>query len=153
MTEYIEDIKRYATSLTKNRYDADDIVQDTYLKVLSTDIKNTDNIKGYLFMSTHSVYIDSMRRKIIFDDINDYPEKIINYSSYIQQIKDVVKKQKYSKAKECFMMHYYWGFLYREIAEISGINLNSVKSNIRNFREKIKTLIKDETRNYQTVLQ
>ena len=61
---HIDSLRRFAISLTRNSDQANDLVQETILKVLSKMDEDTqiENPKAYLMSMLHNLFIDSTRR-------------------------------------------------------------------------------------------
>jgi len=65
LLELLPRLERFATSLTRNREEARDLVQDAALKVLHHGVPEGANLKHWAFRVCKNVWIDSLRRKRI----------------------------------------------------------------------------------------
>lgn len=61
---YSNDIYRYILSMEKDKYAAEDILQDTFLKAyIGMDTYQPDNVKAWLFTIAKNCFIDHFRKK------------------------------------------------------------------------------------------
>jgi RNA polymerase sigma-70 factor (ECF subfamily) len=146
----LPEIKRFAFSLTGNRDDALDLVQDTCLKAIKHKDKcDGVNFKAWVFTICKNSFINDYRRekKQIIDFtpdlyyLNQSQEKLeTEYNAkelqmFINQVSDINRIP--------FQMHID-GYQYDEIATILGIKLGTVKSRIFFARQQIMQDIKND---------
>ncbi|MEI3599872.1 MULTISPECIES: sigma-70 family RNA polymerase sigma factor [unclassified Oceanobacillus] len=61
---YSNDIYRYILSMEKDKYAAEDILQDTFYKAyIGMDSYQPDNVKAWLFTIAKNCFIDHFRKK------------------------------------------------------------------------------------------
>ncbi len=75
--EHIPSLTRFAISLTRNRDAANDLVQDTVMRMLTrdADAEEIDNPKSFMMSTLKRLFIDSTRRDKRFDksvDVDDF---------------------------------------------------------------------------------
>lgn len=150
-----ECLNRLAFSLTSNKDDAKDLVQETFLKSLkycdkfvdesnfkawtSTILKNTF-INNYRKSIRHNIYLDQSKslfvcNRTIYTDYDnpDSEYSVIEITQNIEQLED--------KFRIPFKMHLN-GYKYKEIAEALTVNIGTIKSRIFFARRRLKeTLI------------
>jgi RNA polymerase sigma-70 factor, ECF subfamily len=65
-TEHIEGLYRYAVMLTRNQSDAEDLVQETYVRALPAmgNLREGSNIKSWLFTILRNAWLNQWRRNI-----------------------------------------------------------------------------------------
>ena len=143
-------LRQYAFSLTHNQEDADDLVQDTYLKVL----QNTDrfaeatNLKAWVYTIMRNTFINGYRRKQKSKVVTDEGEDNALFTStatvsgdaadlplYVSEITTAISSMKDNQrdALELFID----GFKYHEIADRLQISIGTVKSRIFFARQKL----------------
>jgi RNA polymerase sigma factor (sigma-70 family) len=63
--EYYNTLANYALSIVKNRADAEDVVQDVFVKLWqnSPQVVNTDQVKYYLYTATKNTCITLLRKQ------------------------------------------------------------------------------------------
>lgn len=146
----------FAYQLTSNKEDAQDLVQETSLKILNNASKfvNEQNFKGWSLTIMKNIFINNYRkfskRKTITDTSDNefllnlktvfapetpdslYSTKEINYiiNSFAPEFRIPFK-------------YYISGYSYQEIAETINIPLGTVKSRIFFARKKLQKLLKD----------
>lgn len=149
-------LKNFAWSLTMNRDDAKDLLQDTLLKALKYRNKFVDptNLKAWLYTIMKNTFINSYRRKIkantVIDGTKDLyyvnsssskgeisPESKYNQNEIEQIIKGLEEEYRIP-----FTM-YFSGFKYQEIAEKLALPIGTVKSRIFLARRKLMEALKD----------
>src|SRR5258708_10224876 len=62
--EHIDGLYGYAMVLTRNRTDAEDLVQETYLRALAAmeKLRANSNIQGWLFTILRNVWLNQLRQ-------------------------------------------------------------------------------------------
>ena len=148
----------FALMLTANREDAQDLLQETSLKVLDNREKYADNrnFKGWVLTVMRNIFINNYHRvlrtqTVVEQDIDLYNLNVANDSSFetpdgayqLQEITaaiDVLNED----MKAPFSM-YVSGYRYHEIAKALRIPLGTVKSRIFFARQELKTKLKDFT--------
>ncbi|HOO99874.1 MAG TPA: RNA polymerase sigma factor [Bacteroidales bacterium] len=149
-------LQRFAMSLTSDRDDALDLVQDTYLKAITYKDKFADytNLKAWVFTIMKNTFINNYRRGVkentIVDGTQDlyylnkpndkgYISPESNYSeSEIEKAIDSLEDE----FRIPFRMHIA-GFKYKEIADELGLKIGTVKSRIFFTRQKLMNILKD----------
>lgn len=143
-------LRQYAFSLTHNQEDAEDLVQDTYLKVL----QNTDrfaeatNLKAWVCTIMRNTFINGYRRKQKSKVVTDDSEDNVLYTStasvssdaadlplYVSEITSAISSMK-DNQRDAFEM-FVDGFKYQEIADELQISIGTVKSRIFFARQKL----------------
>jgi len=133
----------FAMTLTANRYDAEDLLQDTTLKVLNNRDKyvDNDNFKGWVLTIMRNIFINNYRKEVrsqtIIDQIGDL--LILNISensrwenpeetTSIKDIKFIINSLN-DDLKMPFLM-YLDGYKYNEISDKLDLPLGTIKSRI-----------------------
>ncbi len=143
-------LEYYAYSLTNNREDAHDLVQDTFLKALiyKDKFEENTNLKAWAYTIMRNTFINNYRRAIksgtIIDKTEDayylntasksiygMPEAEINVKELTKAINDISDEQRIP-----FEMQHQ-GYKYKEIAEELNLSIGTVKSRIFFCRKKL----------------
>jgi len=133
----------FALSLTRNRPDAEDLVQETFMKAILNKNRYSDNtnLKAWLFTIMKNIFINNYRRKVkartIFDDSKDGylinfpkitklpdPETQINSQELYKGIEDLGHDYRVP------LKMYFEGYKYKEIADALNLPIGTVKSRI-----------------------
>jgi RNA polymerase sigma-70 factor (ECF subfamily) len=145
----IDQLFRLAFSITKNKQDAEDVVQDVLLKVWKkkADWGNIENLKAYCFRSIRNTALDKIA--LMDNSLEEMPE---NYDCPIpegdtQQQMEIAEqmellelwvKQLPEKQQTIFRLREIEGLTYKEIATIMKITEEQVKTNLFRLRRKLK---------------
>ncbi|MFN3529167.1 MAG: RNA polymerase sigma factor [Bacteroidia bacterium] len=153
--EHASALKAYALYLTQNREDANDLLQETFLKAFSNYEKFTDNtnLKGWLYTIMKNTFINNYRRKVkrntfLDSTDNDY---YLNSPAHadsnggekkmaMDDIQHAISKLPF-ELREAFMMNFR-GYKYQEIADHFGIPIGTVKTRIHLARQVLKKRLK-----------
>ena len=145
-----ETFQYFAYSLTLNQDDANDLVQDTFLKALKNKDKfdPSTNIKAWLYTIMKNTFINQYRRKMKIRKVFESNEKEstvvripdINYQTADSQltsseIMNAIENLE-DEFRVPFMMHFE-GYKYKEIAEKLNLSIGTVKSRIFFSRQKL----------------
>lgn len=151
-----ENMMNFALMLTANREDAQDLLQETSLKVLDNREKYVDNrnFKGWVLTVMRNIFINNYHRvlrtqTVVEQDVDLYNLHVTNDSSFdtpdgtcqLQEITGAIDALN-EELKAPFSM-YVSGYRYHEIAEVLHIPLGTVKSRIFFARQELKTKLKD----------
>ncbi|MDR2562364.1 MAG: RNA polymerase sigma factor [Prevotellaceae bacterium] len=149
-----DSLTKFAYSLSPDSDDARDLVQDTFLKALSSNGQYDDksNLRAWLFAIMRNTFINNYRRNIThtltFDSsdnqfiINSRPGPNNAESSYaLIEINCMIDALE-SELRIPFRMHTF-GYKYKEIAEALGLKIGTVKSRIFFSRRKLMESLKD----------
>lgn len=151
-----DNLYNFACQLTSNREAAQDLVQDTTLKVLDNEAKYVDNVnfKGWVFTIMRNIFINNYRRQVRSATVLDSTEDL--YHLNISQESGLTTPEGSFAAKEIsvainsftedykvpFTM-YIAGYKYSEIAEKMNLPLGTVKSRIFFARKRLQGMLKD----------
>lgn len=156
LIELQDNMLNFAFTLTANREEARDLLQDTTLKALDNCDKFTENtnFKGWVFTIMRNIFINNYRRLTRNQTIVDQTEDLYHLNQ--PQESGFATPEGTFNAKEItkvingfpneyripFSMHIA-GYKYNEIAEKMGLPLGTVKSRIFFTRQKLQSLLKD----------
>ncbi|MDO4336369.1 MAG: RNA polymerase sigma factor [Bacteroidales bacterium] len=149
-------LMNFAYQLTSNREEAEDLVQDTTLKVLDNESKYVDNVnfKGWVLTIMRNIFINNYRRKVrsatIIDTTEDLYHLNLSQESGLETPEGTFATKEISKAineftdeyKVPFTM-YVAGYKYSEIAEHMNLPLGTVKSRIYFARKRLQNTLQD----------
>ena len=151
-----ENMMNFALMLTANRDDAQDLLQDTTLKVLDNQDKFVDNVnfKGWVLTVMRNIFINNyhkiVRVQTVVDSSADlYNLDVVNDSGFdspdkAYQIKEITKA--INGLNDDLMVPFSMflsGYKYNEIAEKLNVPLGTVKSRIFFARQELQKRLKD----------
>jgi len=153
---HLEALKTFAYHLTYNENDAEDLVQETYLKALKfiKGYVEGTNSKAWLFKILKNAYINEYRKKVKtpqtldFNDPMAVQEKDIlggsvemNWDDLAMNLGDEVTKAMDAlpaEFREIILLCDIEGFTYEEIAEILEVPIGTVRSRLFRARNELK---------------
>ena len=148
-----DSLERFALSLTSNREEAKDLLQETYLKALTYRDKFVEftNLKAWAYTIMKNTFINNYRKAVRENTTVDNTKDLFylnnaKESSLVRPDSEYAFKE-INKAIEAledefripFRMHTE-GFKYKEIAEILRCNENAVKIKIFRALKKLKEI-------------
>ncbi|MDR0845211.1 MAG: sigma-70 family RNA polymerase sigma factor [Tannerella sp.] len=151
-----ENMMNFALTLTANRDDAYDLLQETSLKVLDNKEKFVDNrnFKGWVLTVMRNIFINNYHKivrtqTIIDQSIDLYNLDVANDADFdspdntlrLQEITDAINSLN-QDLKISFSM-YLSGYQYNEIADKLNCPIGTVKSRIFFARKILKEKLKD----------
>jgi RNA polymerase sigma-70 factor (ECF subfamily) len=131
---------------------ADDLLQETYLRLLRTELPELDDAqrKRYLYRTAHSALADHFRRsKREQERIDEAAESKVDWGAASAtmaainlplDLRRVLEKLK-PREQQLLWLAYVEGFSHRETAAIIGVQENSVRVLLLRARERIATLL------------
>ena len=155
MTEekFIQAVKRnsqrlfvIAFSYLKNKHDAEDALQNTFLKLWKSKIEFNDDLG-----------IDKWLTKVLVNDCKNFFNLSFRQNKSIEEVYDVSTFDKYfnvdlynavmslnKKERLCVILFYYDDLTISDISKVTGIKESTVKSLLKRSRNKLKLMLGDE---------
>jgi len=157
-----------ALRMTRNPADAEDLVQETYIKAFSAfrSFRDGTNLRAWMYRILTNTYINSYRKKqrepqkYPTDEITDWQlAATAEHTSAglrsaeveaLDSLPDTEIKAALQELPEEFRMAVYYadveGFPYKEIAEIMGTPIGTVMSRLHRGRKLLRGLLSDVAR-------
>ena len=150
LTSLSDSLERFAFSLTSNKEDARDLLQETFVKAISYRDKFADdtNLKAWTFTIMKNTFINNYRRLVksntTFDHTDDLYFLNLSRESGIETPESTVSAKEIEQHierldeefKVPFNMHLQ-GYKYKEIADNLGLKIGTVKSRIFFTRKRL----------------
>ena len=155
MTEekFIQAVKRnsqrlfvIAFSYLKNKHDAEDALQNAFLKLWKSKIEFDDDLG-----------IDKWLTKVLVNDCKNFFNLSLRQNKSIEEVYDVSTFDKYfnvdlynavmslnKKERLCVILFYYDDLTISDISKVTGIKESTVKSLLKRSRNKLKLMLGDE---------
>ncbi len=147
---------RYARSYLKDETQAEDIVQEVFLKLWDkrNDISRINNIEAWSMTITKNMVLDKIRAKRSYSmdpqemKINEYdsetPDLIIERAEIRTDIRRMIETLP-DKQREVIILREIEGYSYQKIGEIMGIDQNLVRVTLFRARDNLrKKILKTE---------
>ena len=154
-----DEIYRYARSLLANQADAEDATQEVLLRLWNHLPKMYPfNLRAWLLKTTRSYCLDQIRRRrnpatpMALEEIELAeqpdaaavdPSAAVDAKMRLEQARRWLQ-QLPEKPRSVFVLYEVNGLRYREIAQVLGIPINSVKVHLLRARERLATLTNEE---------
>jgi RNA polymerase sigma-70 factor, ECF subfamily len=159
---YIDSLYRTALRMTGNPADAEDLVQETYLRAFRSidQFKPGTNLRAWLFKIQTNSFINEYRKRVrrprntSLDDVEEYylynhlvesgvqPSPSVTEDEILAQIDDAEVFQALDELQDNYrqvvLLADVEGFAYREIAEILDIPVGTVMSRLHRARKRLK---------------
>jgi RNA polymerase sigma-70 factor (ECF subfamily) len=129
--------------LCRNKEDAEDLLQETYLRALSSQIKHS-NTRAWLRTIMRNLFISNRRQQKSFKTIRigdpllfenwmqKYPSPEINFA-----LLECMEKINSLRFRDTFLMHLD-GYMYKEIADIQNQMEQTIKIRIHRARKQLR---------------
>lgn len=151
-----DNMLNFALTLTSNREEAKDLMQETTLRVLDNKEKYYENVnfKGWVFTIMHNIFVNNYRKIVRSQTIIDKTENLYHLNlpqdsgfdtpDAAYSIKEINKaiNSFTDEYKMPFSMHVS-GYKYEEIAQHLGLPIGTVKSRIFFARKRLQAMLKD----------
>ncbi|MBU5312614.1 sigma-70 family RNA polymerase sigma factor [Tissierella carlieri] len=151
--------------LSRNKQEADDLFQDTWIKVFSNldSFDESKSFEGWLYTIALNSYRDKYRKakrwlnrivdftdsdekNRILDNANSIlglPEEEYHKEEERKRVQEAISKLK-DKHKLPLILYYYRSLSYKEIAEILGVPEGTIKSRINTAKTKLKDILEED---------
>lgn len=136
-----------ASKMMKNEAEAEDIVQETFLKLwqIRDELDQIQNPEGFAMQITKNICIDRIRSRKIQVDTEDYylganyqtPYSSIELKDSVKIIKQIIE-QLPGLQRAIIRMRDIEGYELDEIAEITGTQTSAVRTNLSRARKKVR---------------
>jgi RNA polymerase sigma-70 factor (ECF subfamily) len=153
--QYSERLYRFAYMLLKNREDALDIVQETFLRIWHKreDLSEEKSFKSYLFTVSHNIIVDLLRKRLnekkyceaLEKKFGFNPQSIENRADFNMldhQIRDLIEELPVRR-KEIFKLSREKGCSNKEIADNLSISVKTVETQLNLAVKFLKSRLAD----------
>ena len=156
--DYIDALFGYAMVLTRNRSEAEDLVQETCLRAIKAvkHLRPESNTKSWLMTILRNIWLNQLRkqrRTATFDiDVSGIsaadtiPEPSKDpHATYVSKIERELVRETIrhlpARFQEVILLREYEGLSYKEIADVLDCPVGTVMSRLARARSKLRTLL------------
>ncbi|MEI9975803.1 MAG: sigma-70 family RNA polymerase sigma factor [Ignavibacteriota bacterium] len=158
--QYLEDLFRYAMVLSRNRAEAEDLVQETYLRALRAiaTLRPDSNLKVWMFTILRNVWRNQLRKQrsapriVELDEHEGAADRTPGHSKDPHSIYVSNAECEYVRAaiqqlpmesREVIVLREYEDLSYQQIADLLECPIGTVMSRLGRARSKLRTLLAD----------
>jgi RNA polymerase sigma-70 factor, ECF subfamily len=154
---YVDDLFRYAVALVHNRAEAEDLVQETYVRALKAmnSLRPGSNLKVWMLTILRNVWRNQLRSRrsapvADFDDQERVMESLPAqekdpYSAYVSNLESESVRVAIEKLpvefREILMLREYDELSYQEIASLLDCPVGTVMSRLGRARSRLRMLL------------
>jgi RNA polymerase sigma-70 factor, ECF subfamily len=159
-SEYVDGLYRYAMTITRNHAEAEDLVQETYLRALKAAerLRENSNIKGWLFTILRNLWFNQLRKRrsspaIVEMDGDDYTADSLvgnerDAHAILQSNEDAIIVRSAIddlplEFREVILLREFEELSYQEIADVLGCPAGTVMSRLARARARLRTTLSD----------
>lgn len=150
ITPYLPTLKGYCAKLLNNQSDAEDVVQETIIKVL-THLKNFKwvvSFKAWLFKIAHNECINKIRDRRLdtFEEDENYLENAVADESPQQDLATALSALMVNLSfvdRNIMLLRYRTELEFQEIADICHLKISAVKMRHKRVIEFLQGRLKD----------
>ncbi|MUK90606.1 sigma-70 family RNA polymerase sigma factor [Ornithinibacillus sp. L9] len=159
-------IFRTAYYIVKDEHLAQDVVQETFIKAFKhiDSVKDGYKLGAWLGSIATRTSIDLLRKrrnyvplenvnidKVEEFDVHASPVEENMEENYIKEmLHETIKKLEPPEYREIVLLKYHYELMDKEIAELLGININTVKTRFRRAKQKLKRALYQEVKGEET---
>lgn len=146
-SRYERKVYAFCLRLTGNPNDAADVFQETFTRFYrhsQKDNEHVNNMLAYLLTTARNVFLNTQRNKVYWSPFED--EKVSGQaplyerSEMLNMISSALELLDHTY-REAFVLRFYQGLSYREISEITGDSVSSLKVRVMRAKEQVKVIL------------
>ncbi len=134
---YGDYIYRYIYGMVQNKAEAEDLLQDTFVKVMKSDTNEIKNMKSWLITIARNTVYDHWRREKRKRNLNPFIRRKKRDVDLKLDIEREIEKLS-PKLKEVIILREINQLNYEEIANILGVEIGTVKSRLSRARRELR---------------
>ena len=159
-SEYMNGLYGYAMVLTHNHAEAEDLVQETYVRAIPAmgRLRPESNIKAWLFKILRNIWLNQLRKRrsdppiVPADEESNSLDNLVNPGKNSYEIyAGKVERRRVRAAiealpmesREIILLREFEELSYQEIASLLGCPQGTVMSRLARARSKLRTLLVD----------
>ena len=156
---HYERVRKFIIALVKDEWEADDLIQETFIKVQKNlnQLKDETKVSSWIFRIAYNLCQDYFRKRSKSSKREQTPTEerqfltIPRFQKEFEQhqmgacVQDKIRllPESYQTVLVLFDL---MEFSHQEIAEIAGISVENVKVRLHRARKKLKTILEEECR-------
>jgi len=156
--EHIDGLYGYALVLTQNRTDAEDLVQETYVRAIRAmgRLRHDSNVKGWLFTILRNTWLNELRQRrkapeVVDFEVDERTSNLVDESMksphdvYVRKlerrhVREAIQRLP-EEAREVILLREWEELSYQEIAVVLDCPVGTVMSRLARARSKLRGLL------------
>ncbi len=156
--EYIDALFGYALMLTRNRTDAEDLLQETYVRALRAmdNLREKSNLKSWLFTILRNIWLNELRRRKTIPTLVEIDEDGYSVDELAENTRNSLEilicnedRERVRSAihslpvdfREIILLREFEELSYQEIATVLGCPAGTVMSRLGRARAKLRAVL------------
>ena len=158
LSEHIDGLYSYALALSRNRDDAEDLVQETYVRAIPAvrRLRKESNVKSWMFTILRNIWLNQLRRPRVAvqmsgTDIDQFlpefpahtakdPHSLLMTSLDQDQVRQAISRLPI-ESREIILLREFEDLSYQEIAGVLKCPIGTVMSRLGRARSKLRALL------------
>lgn len=157
-------IFRYASRLLSNEHDAEDVVQEIWLKLWDkrAQLGNIKNMEAFAYRMTRNLCLDKIKLKkpqyyddreegaYLYDEADHRPdpETSLEIKDTVERVNQIIGSLP-EQQKTLLQLRDVEGLEYEEIADITGLEINAIRVNISRARKNVRETIQKKYQSWE----
>lgn len=143
MLETLPHLRRFASSLTGNRHDADDLLQSTVERVLTREVPEDADLPKWMFRVLRNLWIDEIRQRDVRAKAAERPElrdeqivageAVVLGELTLREVERAMAELP-AEQREVISLVSVEGFTYQEAADVLNVPIGTVMSRLARAR-------------------
>jgi RNA polymerase sigma-70 factor (ECF subfamily) len=156
--EHIDSLYRYALVLTRSKVEAEDLVQETYVRAMEAfnQLRENSNVRGWLFTILRNLWLNELRKRrtrpqLVEVDSDSYladglvgntrdAHEILESEEDANRVRAAIGKLPW-EFQEILVLREFEELSYREIATVLTCPAGTVMSRLGRARSKLRVLL------------
>jgi RNA polymerase sigma-70 factor (ECF subfamily) len=156
--EHVDGLYGYALTLAQNRTDAEDLVQETYVRAIRAmgRLRDDSNVKGWLFTILRNIWLNELRQRRrapesvdietdertsgLIDESTESPHDVYVTTLERRQVRAAIQ-QLPEEVREVILLREWEELSYQEIATVLDCPVGTVMSRLARARAKLRDLL------------
>jgi RNA polymerase sigma factor (sigma-70 family) len=155
MDDLTKRLRLFVQARVDNRYDAEDVIQEAYLRVLRYSVEHeVESQERLLFSVARNLAVDSRRRRKVNEKkaadwavlaAGDWPasDEVVDARERLRDVEAAIASLP-ARCREVFLLHRIDGMSYSQIAKSIGISVSAVEKHIARACLHIDTKVNGE---------
>ena len=156
--EHIDGLYGYALALTKNRTDAEDLVQETYIRAIRAmgRLRHDSNVKSWLFTILRNIWLNELRQRrkgpeLVDFEVDQRTSNVVDGNTksppdaYVGKLERLHVREAIQQlpegAREVILLREWEELSYQEIATVLDCPVGTVMSRLARARSKLRDLL------------